>query len=35
MAFMTKDVFKSQLLTCFVIITGALASKYLSPNNPK
>jgi len=35
MAFITKDVVNSQLFVALVIITGALASKHLSPKNPK
>ena len=35
MAFITKDVVNRQLFVALVVIIGALASKYLSPKNPK
>jgi hypothetical protein len=35
MAFITKDVLISQLFVALAIIIGALASKHLSPKNPK
>lgn len=35
MAFITKDIFISQLFVALVLIIGALASKYLSLKNQK
>lgn len=35
MAFLTKDVVKSQVFATLVIIIGALTSKHLSTKNPK
>ena len=35
LAFLTKNVVISQLLVALVILIGALASKHLSPKNPK
>lgn len=35
MAFLTKDVSHSQLFAAVAILIGALATKYISPKNPK
>jgi hypothetical protein len=35
MAFINKDVVISQLFVALVLIIGALASKHVTPKNPK